>query len=272
MFENIKALLSESAGLSGLFRRNLVKEYLQTLALSFVYSRAPYNALIFCGGSALGHCYGLPRLSEDLDFIDAQNTVDLAALGADLKEYFHSRHGLKLVPKIQKFRLLLKFPMLFELGLARYPESDLLFLKIETYRDFSFCRKYKVEIVPLFEHGQSVLVRTFDLPTLMATKIRAVLNRRWEKTGKKGAPLAVVKGRDYFDLMWYLQKGVEPNLDCMENIPDKKELYLKLAAAVGKIDAKSVKYDLDALIADRDYVNDLAGNLKQILLERLARY
>lgn len=269
MLENIKNLLAENSGLSVVFLRNLVKEYLQTLALAFLYSRKEYSGLIFYGGSALKHCHGLPRLSEDLDFVDARGEVPLTALALDLKNYFSVRHGLKVETKIQKFRVLLKFPVLFELGLAARPESNLLFLKLELYTDVSFCRGYKTEIIPLFEHGESVLVKTFDLPTLMATKIRAVLNRRWEKTGKKGETLAAVKGRDYFDLMWYLQKGVEPNIACIENISDKKELYAKLVSAVEKIDAASIKYDLDALIADRKYVDDLAGNLKQILLSRL---
>jgi predicted nucleotidyltransferase component of viral defense system len=269
MLERIKELLADNSGLSGVFQRNLVKEYLQTLALAFVYSRKEYSNLIFYGGSALKHCHGLPRLSEDLDFVDAQGEVSLTALAADLKSYFPARHGLKVETKIQKFRVLLKFPILFELGLAARPESDLLFLKLELYTDISFCREYKTEIMPLFEHGESVLVKTFDLPTLMATKIRAVLNRKWEKIGKKGEKLAVVKGRDYFDLMWYLQKGVEPNLACFENISGKKELYARLVSAVEKIDAASIKYDLDALIADRGYVDKLAANLKHILLLRL---
>ena len=269
MLGNIKDLLAENSSLSAVFRRNLVKEYLQTLSLAFIYSRKEYSGLIFYGGSALKHCHGLPRLSEDLDFVDAAAAVPLKALGQDLKKYFSARHGLKVETKIQKFRVLLKFPILFELGLAAYPESDLLFLKLKLYTDISFCREYKTKIIPLFEHGESVLVRTFDLPTLMATKIRAVLNRRWEKTNKEGETLAAVKGRDYFDLMWYLQKGVEPNIACIENVRDKKELYARLVAAVDKIDAASIKYDLDALIADREYVDNLAGNLKQILLSRL---
>ncbi len=269
MLENIKNLLAENSGLSAVFRRNLVKEYLQTLALVFIYSRKEYSGLIFYGGSALKHCHGLPRLSEDLDFLDARGEVSLARLAPAIKDYFSARRGLKIETKVQKFRVLLKFPVLFELGLAAYPESDLLFLKLELYTDISLCREYRTEIIPLFEHGESALVKTFDLPTLMATKIRAVLNRRWEKTGKKGETLAAVKGRDYFDLMWYLQKGIEPNLACIENVSDKKELYARLISAVEKIDAAGIKYDLDALIADREYVDNLAGNLKQILLSRL---
>lgn len=271
MLENIKDRLAENSGLSRVFLRNLVKEYLQTLALAFLYSRREYSGLIFYGGSALKHCHGLPRLSEDLDFVDARGDVSLPALAGDLKDYFSARHGLKVATNIRKFRVLLKFPVLFDLGLAARSESDLLFLKLEVYTDISFCRGYKTEIIPLFEHGESVLVKTFDLPTLMATKIRAVLNRRWEKTGKKGETLATVKGRDYFDLMWYLQKGVEPNIACIENVSGKNELYARLVSAVEKIDAAGIKYDLDALIADREYVDKLAGNLKQILLSRLQR-
>ena len=61
MLEDIKNLLAENSGLSGVFQRNLVKEYLQTLALAFLYSRKEYSGLIFYGGSALKHCHGLPR-------------------------------------------------------------------------------------------------------------------------------------------------------------------------------------------------------------------
>ncbi|MEK7721572.1 MAG: nucleotidyl transferase AbiEii/AbiGii toxin family protein, partial [Elusimicrobiota bacterium] len=95
MLEKIKDLLAENRGLSAVFRRNLVKEYLQTLTLAFIYSRREYSGLIFYGGSALKHCHGLPRLSEDLDFVDAGQAVDLAALARDIQKYFSARHGLK---------------------------------------------------------------------------------------------------------------------------------------------------------------------------------
>jgi len=62
-------LLDEHKDTTAFFRRNVVKEYLQILVLSFLYSEAQYQQLIFYGGSCLRHCFGLPRLSEDLDFI-----------------------------------------------------------------------------------------------------------------------------------------------------------------------------------------------------------
>jgi hypothetical protein len=38
--------------------------------LDYIYSAPRYSGLIFYGGSCLAHFFQLPRLSEDLDFID----------------------------------------------------------------------------------------------------------------------------------------------------------------------------------------------------------
>lgn len=221
MRELLKRLLETKKETTTLFKRNVLKEYLQVLVLSFIYSHKEYQSLVFYGGSCLRHCFNLPRLSEDLDFVDIRDKVDMNKLAEDIKGFFEKRVGLKIGIRVQKFsqkiRLTVKFPILYELNLAEYPESDFLFLKIEVYKEFDFCKAYQIQIIPLFKFGESVLVRTFDLPTLMATKIRAILYRKWEKTTKDGRILASVKGRDYYDLMWYLEKEVKPNLKCIES-------------------------------------------------------
>lgn len=58
----------------------------------------------------------------------------------------------------------------------------------------------------------------------MSTKIRAVLMRKWGKTDKSRKTLATVKGRDYYDLLWYLEKGIIPNYKCIESINNKEQL------------------------------------------------
>jgi hypothetical protein len=50
-----------------------------------------------------------------------------------------------------------------------------------------------------------IAVRHHDLPSLMAGKINAVLSR------------AYAKGRDWYDLLWYLTKKIEPNLVLLEH-------------------------------------------------------
>ena len=150
-------------------------------------------------------------------------------------------------------------------------DSDLLFLKIEIFKGFDFRRNFNTEIVPLFKFNKSALVKTFDLPTLMSTKIRAIFSRKWEKTDKHGKTIARVKGRDYFDLMWYLEKNIKPNLDCIAEVKNEKDLWGKLLVAVDKADASSIKLDLKPLIADGKFVENLSVNLRDILKREISK-
>lgn len=267
IIEKIREILKENKNSPDIFKRTIVKEYLQMIVLSYIYNKEKYKDLVFYGGSALRHCYGLNRLSEDLDFANIGKNIDFEKIARELEIFFVKKYSLKINAKVQKFRVLLKFPILKELGMGKFPESETLYLKIEIFEKFNFCEKYNMQMIPVFKFGEAVIVKTFDLPTLMATKIRAVLNRKWVKLSKTGEKLAVVKGRDYYDLMWYFQKGVKPNLDCIESAKNMEELKAKLKAAVLKGDAKSIKYDLDALMADGNFADNVAKSIKRILLK-----
>src|SRR5690554_2222892 len=50
----------------------------------------------------------------------------------------------------------------------------------------------------------SFYVKCFDLPSLFAGKMHALLFRKWKDR---------VKGRDWFDMEWYIRKGVSLNLE-----------------------------------------------------------
>ena len=209
-------IVQDSPSRNNLFKRNILKEYLQIVVLDFIYSHPVYSQLLFYGGSALAHCFDLQRLSEDLDFIDESKKISVSELAKDLENYFSTRTDLSVKATVQKFRIYLKFPILRELGIAGRAESDDLFLKVEVYSEFDFCEHYLTDIRPIFKYNRSVLIKTLDTATLISTKIRAILYRKWEKTDKQGQTIVKVKGRDYFDLLWYLQKGIKPNLDCIE--------------------------------------------------------
>lgn len=267
----LKRLLAEAPSSKVLFRRNILKEYLQIVVLDYLYSNPVYGKLVFYGGSCLAQCHGLPRLSEDLDFVDIKCDIDIKKLASDMTNYFRDKTDLKIISAMQKFRVSLKFPLLKELGLSGESDSDFLLLKIEVFRDDGRLRDCPVEAVPIFKMNRSIIVKAFDLPTLMATKIRAVLHRKWERTDKSGKTIANVKGRDYFDLIWYLRKGIAPNMKCLKEIPDKNELKHLLSTAVDKADQASIKLDLEAFIADDRYVADASSNLRQILKSEIEK-
>ncbi len=268
----IKNILAAHPDSSALFQRNLIKEYLQILVLDYVYSHPRYASLVFYGGSCLAHCFGLPRLSEDLDFVDVKGKIDLEEFAKDMEKFFADKTDARVSAKVQKFRIYLKFPMLKAMGIAKHAsESDLLFVKVEVFRAFDFCMAYDIETKPLFRFNKSILVKTFDLPTLMATKIRAVLYRIWEKTARSGERIIAVKGRDYFDLMWYLEKGIKPNFNCIEKDMNREELKKKLLGIVEKIDARSIILDLENFISDKNFVENLGGTIKNILKSQIEK-
>lgn len=171
---------------------------------------------------------------------------------------------------VQKFRIYLKFPILHDIGISTRGETNTLFLKNEVYTEFDYCKKYSTEIRPIFKFNRSVLIKTLDIPTLMATKIRAILFRKWEKTDKKGRTIVRVKGRDYFDLLWYLQRGIQPNLSCIEGFKYMEDLKKKLLAIVAGIDSRSIKLDLEPLIENPNFVKNISRNIKTILEREIA--
>jgi len=267
----LKKLMADTPSQNTVFKRNILKDYFQIAVLDYLYANPVYAKLVFYGGSSLAHCYGLPRLSEDLDFVQFGDAIDLANLEVDLKSFFKEKLGIEAQTSIQKFRILLKLPVLAELGLSNNSsESNILMLKIEIFRDTGLLIGAPTEIIPIFKHGKSILVRSFDLPTLMATKIRAVLHRKWTKTDKEGNVLASVKGRDYFDLMWYLEKGVKPNLAILSEAQHMEDLKKQLLDAVEKADEKSIAFDLEAFIADNIFVSNVSKNIKDILRRAIA--
>lgn len=267
----LRDLINKDSSKNLLYKKTLIKEYLQVLVLDFIYSHSDYSHLIFYDGSCLSQCFGLPRLSEDLDFVDLKKEVNIPQLAKDLSAFFKKETDLAVTVTTQKFRVYLKFPLLFDLGLAQKGESDLLFLKIEVFSQFDFGKNYKIETIPLFKTNRSLLIKTFDLPTLMATKIRAIFHRKWEKTNKKGETLIKAKGRDYFDLMWYLDKKISPNLDCLEGVKDKEDLKNKLINIVEKIDPASIRLDLEAFIEDQHFLHNLSQNIKDIIIRTIGQ-
>lgn len=201
---------------SSVYVRSLLKEFLQVYVLNFVYLNPKYNKVfLFTGGTCLRHCFGLNRLSEDLDF-DLKQEVDVIELKNSIEKYFKTEfmYADLQISILQKGRqLLLKFPVLKILGLANESESDLLYVKMDLSLIMSeiYSENTTLKTVNNFNY----LVTHFDLPTLMASKIVTILTRQ-RFLGKEN--VNVIKGRDYFDLLWFLEKKVVPNLERINDL------------------------------------------------------
>lgn len=258
----------KKAGMPDFVIKNFLKEYLQYPVLEYIYGEAKYKNFIFTGGSCLRICFDAPRLSEDLDF-DLEKkefeNLDLKKLSEGIKDFLEKKYSIKIQVKCQgKARIYLKFPILNELGLTRGNESDYLFVKVEPSQ--SPYQKSKKELTPVSRFGFNFLARHYSLPFLMTGKLNAIFNRQWFK-GRENE--INIKGRDFYDLFWYFQKGIAPdyiNLKKTTGISDEKELKKELRDRIKKhITAQKLSYDLKNFFPDQPFVSDFCKNYASIM-------
>lgn len=267
--EELKNIVEKNKDLRKDFLSNLLKEYLELVALNFIYN-SKYAFLIFKGGSCLRICFNLPRLSEDLDF-DYEKPFKIKSFFNDLIKYFKKEKDFPLLEaNIGKERLYLKFPILKDLGVSEIGESDKLYLKIE----LSQVKKcsYQTEIDPIFQDGFSFLVCRFSKEDLMAGKICAALERVWFK-GKDNE--IKVKGRDFFDLYWFMKQKIVPNYECIfyqEKKIKPKQLWKLIQKRIAGVNPRDLEYDLMPLIKERKFVKNFCQSFKNLFNQELRFY
>jgi predicted nucleotidyltransferase component of viral defense system len=264
---NLKSVIEKSRNLNRDFVRNLLKEELQAYVLNFVYT-SPYKDLIFTGGTCLRKFYGLPRISEDLDFDIEGKVFDFDRFQKDLKDYFTkdlSYRNLDL--KLKNETVFLRFPVLKEIGFSASEQSDILFLRA----DFAFntSSNFGVEKQLFSSYDFSFLAKTYDFPTLAANKIAAFLTRMYKKGGEQTVSF---KGRDAFDVVWMLGELKKTNQSVnlkrvydLTGIEGKDELAKKIISKAEKISEKDLYNDLRSFFANPGFVSDFCQNFKNLL-------
>lgn len=198
MKEQIKQIVAETA--NPLLARSRVREYCQARILQFLQESGAFRSWIFHGGTALRFLYMLPRYSEDLDFSleGAGAAPDIAGVAAGIKRFFEAEaYGIDL--KISGGRAVksafVRFPgLLYEMGLSPH-RSEALSVKLEIdsrppaggRTDTSVIRRYVL-----------LNMLHYDKASLLSGKLHAILARPY------------VKGRDLYDLFWYLSDASWP--------------------------------------------------------------
>jgi predicted nucleotidyltransferase component of viral defense system len=201
-------------------KKNALKEIVQELALLGLYRAGLFNKAAFYGGTALRIFYGSERFSEDLDFsldhTDRSFKVEnyLQAVKEELAAYGFTMSVEKKIKQedTQIQTASIKGGTLLHLikitgmippvsGVAGNEQLNIkLEIDIEPPAGAGFEIKY--QLLPV-----SYSVRLYDLPSLFAGKLHAVLCRNWKNR---------IKGRDFFDYIFYLSKNVPLNIYHLE--------------------------------------------------------
>ena len=196
-------------------RKNAMKEIMQEIVLCGLSRAGFFKEAAFYGGTALRIFYGLDRFSEDLDFSLEQINLDF-----DLCSYFPvlekevKAFGLNV--EIQekektkdsnirsaflkgntKEHLLLFYADERDVGTVAKNEVVKIKFEVDTNPPAFATYEHKYRLLPVpYE------IRLYDMPSLFAGKIHAVICRGWQSR---------IKGRDLYDYIFYLSKAVTVN-------------------------------------------------------------
>ena len=252
-------------------QKNAMKEIMQEIVLCGLSRANFFQKAAFYGGTALRIFYGLDRFSEDLDFSlvtadpDFDLTVYFPVLEKEVRAFgLHVTIQEKEKTKESNIRSAFLKGNTKEHLLLFYADED---LAGSVARSEVVKIKFEVDINPPeyagFEHKYRLLptpyeVNLYDMPSLFAGKIHAVLCRAWKSR---------IKGRDLYDYVFYLSRGsavnqkhlrarllqsgfISEDMEC--TLPELRHM---LYERFDTIDFRQAKQDVEPFIRDTASLN-----------------
>ncbi len=254
---------------------NAVKEIFQEIALLGLWRAKFYEKAAFYGGSALRILYGLDRFSEDLDFslLKPDKSFGLAQYNQAIADELNSfGFDVSVETKVKSLESNIKSAFIKasskkQLIVIKTPANitsrihKMQKIKIKMEVDVDPPGKFSTEVKNLLL-PIPFAVKTFVLSDLFAGKIHALLCRPWQKR---------VKGRDWYDFVWYVARKVPVNLEhlterliqsqawSIKKQFSQSDLITKLKEKVEKTDFDIAKQDVVPFLRDLKSV-DLWSN------------
>ena len=233
---------------------NVLHEVMQQIALAGLSRGGFFEKAAFYGGTCLHLLHGMRRFSEDMDF-----SLLEPDLGFRFEDYFPAVvEEFKMAGKDVEIKMKHKGqPSAIESAFLK--ESSDVFdigfttekrLKVKVEVDIDPPPKFTTEM-KLLELPRKCWVRSYDLPGLYAGKVSAALFRKWKNR---------VKGRDWYDVTWYIQNRVELDLahlierakesEPTADVSTREKLLATFDARIDTIDFENAKQDVLLYLKD----------------------
>ncbi len=261
-----------------------LREIMQEITLAGLSRTDFFEKAAFYGGTALRIFYGVDRYSEDLDFSLLKHDPHFS-----IEPYFKAI--------LDEFKSLGLTVSINEKKKTKLTAIDSAFLKAETIWQEIVLEdviketgvhsnktlKIKIEVDRLpplnFKTEEKLLLRPFSFyvkcftkPSLFAGKMHALLFRKW---------LNRVKGRDWYDLEWYIKKGIPLDVnhfltrakdtnDWQHDSISNEQIIELLDTKIKSVSFSSIKEDVARFIKNDDvliiwspeYFKDLIEKIK----------
>lgn len=262
-----------------------LKQIMQQIVLLGLWRAKFFEHAAFYGGTALRVLYQLDRFSEDLDFSLLEKKSDF-----NLSAYFQA-----VIDELAAFGFVTSIT-------AKEKQQDTAiesaFLKANTaqhllsaevpaeirqhvHHDKAIKIKFEVDTDPPLGfdtetraviHPIPFWVRSYSLPDLFAGKLSAVLCRQWQRR---------VKGRDWYDFLWFVQQVVPVHLSHLEKrlrqfgfyeeqAPlDERVLKKLLQERVANLDVSLAKQDIQSFIKDSSRLDAWSQDMFMAVIEEI---
>ena len=260
-----------------------LREIMQEITLAGLSRTDFFEKAAFYGGTALRIFYGLDRYSEDLDFSLLKPDPNFS-----IEPYF--------IAVIDEFKALGLTVSIREKKKTRQTAIDSAFLKAETIWQEIVLEdiiketgvrsnktlKIKIEVdrqPPLnFKTEEKLVLRPFSFyvkcftqPSLFAGKMHALLFRKW---------LNRVKGRDWYDLEWYIKKGIPLDVnhfltrakdtkDWLDDSITNEQIIGLLDAKIKSVSFNNIKEDVVKFIPNDAVLNIWSPEYFKDLIEKI---
>lgn len=262
-----------------------LREILQQIALLGLWRSKFFEHAAFYGGTALRVLYGLDRYSEDLDFslLEPDPTFSLSLYGEALQRELSS-FGFEVSFELKRKKAdsaiesaflkanTLQHLILIQAGpnlTSQLHPGEVLKIKLEVDTDppggFETESRFLLLPVPF-------AVKAFSLPDLFAGKMHALLCRRWKTR---------VKGRDWYDLVWYLGHHPRLHLSHLEarmratddwSEPaslDRDKLMGLVRAAIAKLDVEQARKEVELFVRDKSLLELWSADFFASIIDKI---
>ena len=207
MIDLLRRRLEKYSATNAVQEEQALKETLQEVALYALWRSGFFEIAAFQGGTSLRILHGLPRFSEDLDFIllkpdPAFEWSHYFKSLTDVLQQFGVRCELTDRSRMDKS---VRQALLKDNSIGR--QLDLSFFDANNPRKLKV--KLEIDTTPpagtdtswhFLDFPMDFEVCAQDLPSNYALKLHALLCRPY------------LKGRDWFDFAWYCKQKIRPNL------------------------------------------------------------
>ena len=247
-------MVSELSAQSSVREDNVVHEVMQLIALAGLSRGGFFEKAAFYGGTCLHLLHGMERFSEDMDFSLLEPDLSFRFedyFPAVVEEFKMAGKDVEIKmkhkgqPSAIESAFLKESSDVFDIG---FTTEKRIKVKIEV--DINPPPKFQTEM-KLVDRPRKFWVRSYDLPGLFAGKVSAALFRKWKTR---------VKGRDWYDVAWYVQHRVPLDLKHLverakESAPDvdvstREKLVAAFDARIDAIDFEDAKRDVLPYLKD----------------------